>query len=345
MRVARWVGAATIRTEDAPVPDPRPDEALVRVAWTGLCGSDLEEYRHGPVVARPGVVLGHEIVGTVSRPASDGSGPAAGSRVVVDVVTGCGRCFWCERHEEGLCPDLVVTGQHVDGGLAEYVVGRAARLIVVPESLPLRHAVLAEPAAVAVRAARKVGAMLGRGAVVVGGGTVGLLVGQVLRHAGADRVTILEPSPARRMVAARLGLDAEWEPDEKARARTVADRFPQRGVDVVLECSGTGGAAREAVRLVRPGGTAVLLGVPAADEPFDGLDLVVKEKTVVGSAAHMWDDDVAVAVGLLASGAIEVEPLISQIVALEDAPQAFELLAGADAGIIKLLVRCDSDAS
>lgn len=343
MRVARWTGPGTIRVEDAPLPVPRADEALVRVAWTGLCGSDLEEFRHGPVVALPGVVLGHEIVGTVSRAADDGSGPAVGARVVVDVVTGCGRCFWCERHEEGLCPDLVVTGQHVDGGLAEYVVGRASRLIVVPDALPLRHAALAEPAAVAVRAGRKLGAMQGRGAVVVGGGTVGLLVAQVLRQAGADRVTVVEPSPERRRIAASLGLDAVWEPDAASRARTVAERFPQRGADVVVECSGAGGAAREAVRLVRPGGTAVLLGVPAAEEPFDGLDLVVREKTVVGSAAHMWDDDVAVAVGLLAAGEIEVAPLISRLVALEEAPRAFELLAGAEAGIVKILVRCGDD--
>lgn len=340
MKVAKWYGARTVRVEEAPLPSVRDHEALVRVLWTGLCGSDLEEYLHGPVVATPPVVLGHEIVGRVEVPARDGTGPPTGTPVVVDVVTGCGRCYWCQRHTEGLCPELVVTGQHVDGGLAEYVVGRADRLITVPDGLDVRHAALAEPAAVAVRAVRRLGSVLGRSALVVGGGTVGILVTQLLARSGASPVVVLEPAEWRRRLARGLALHAAWAPDGDSRRMLVARSFPDRGPDIVVECAGTGDAARESIRLARRGGTVVMLGVPVEDVAVDVRDIVLSEKVVHGSAAHMWDEDVRAAVDYLASGVLEVAPLITHEVGLHEAPAAFEHLADGSAGVLKLLVNC-----
>ncbi len=311
----------------------------MRVEWAGLCGSDVEEYLLGPIQISGAVTLGHEIVGVVDRAAADGSGPPAGTRVVVDVVTGCGRCFWCRRHDEGLCPDLVVTGQHVDGGLAEFVVGRADRLIPVPDDLALAHAALAEPLSVAVRAVRKAGALQGAGVLVIGGGTVGMLTAQTARAAGADRVVVIEPSEARREVLAGYGCVPIWRPSETERAEALNDLFPARGVDVVFECSGRPGMTREAVRLARRGGTVILLGILAEDEPIDTLELVLHEKTVHGSAAHMWDDDVQVAVGLLAAGTVDVERIITHVRPLEAAGEAFELLVDPAAMVTKLLVQ------
>ncbi len=338
MTVARWYGRGDIRLESSPRPEPAADEALVRVLFTGLCGSDLEEYVAGPVVIDGEVVLGHEIVGTVAVPAADGSGPPAGTVVVVDVVTGCGQCFWCQQGEEGLCPRLQVTGQHVDGGLAEYVKGRAARLVVVPATLDPKYAALAEPTAVAVRAVRKLGPVAGRSVLVIGGGTIGLLVAQVLRHLRADPVVVVEPTGWRRAIAEGLGLTTCWATTSAERAALVVDLFPDRGVDAVVECSGADGATREAVRSARRGGAVVLLSITAADQPFDANDAVLGEKIVYGSAAHRWDADIAPAVALLAGGAVDVAPLITHAVGLADAPAAFALLADRGQRALKILV-------
>jgi 2-desacetyl-2-hydroxyethyl bacteriochlorophyllide A dehydrogenase len=316
---------------------------VIAVEWVGLCGSDAEEYLHGPVVISPPVTLGHEIVGVVARPAADGSGPAVGTRVVVDVVTGCGICYWCQRHEEGLCPDLVVTGQHVDGGLAEYVAARAARLIPVPENLDARHAALAEPLSVAVRAARKAGSLIGKSVVVIGGGTVGMLTGQLARTAGAHPVVIVEPNQARRELIGRWDVATAWEVDRESRRRALLQQLPERGCDVVFECSGRPGMTAEALQLARRGGTVLLLGVLAEDEPIDTLDVVLGEKIVHGSSAHMWDDDVAVAVDLLASRKIDVAPMITHTISLEQTAEAFEILTDPTQGAIKLLVRVEAD--
>ncbi|GAB2832433.1 zinc-binding dehydrogenase [Microbacterium insulae] len=339
MRSLRWRGRRDLVVEQVPVPSPDDDEALIHVLWTGICGSDLEEYLEGPVVIRGPVTLGHEIVGRVVRAARDGSGPAEGQIVVVDVVTGCGACFWCLSHEEGLCPSLVVKGQHEDGGLAERLVARADRLIPVPEGLGAREAALAEPTAVAVRAARKFGPIDRRGGLVVGGGTIGLLVAQVLRHEGAERVVIVEPDADRAAVATGLGFDVVWADSPSDRAARVAALFPDRGVDLVAECSGAPGAAAEAIALARAGGIVVLLSVTPGTTPIGTTEVVLREKTIHGSAAHMWDTDVAPAVALIASGAIDVKPLITAVVPLTDGAGAFELLADRTVSNIKILVR------
>ena len=327
------------------MPVPRSSEALVRVRWVGLCGSDAEEYLNGPVQIAGPVTLGHEIVGVVAEAAADGSGPEVGTPVVVDVVTGCGTCYWCRRHQEGLCPELVVTGQHVDGGLAEYVTGRADRLIPVPEGMELRSAALAEPLSVAVRAVRKAGPLQGVRVVVVGGGTIGMLTAQVARAAGAERVVVLEPAQSRRDVISNFGCVSLWGSTPAQRSEGVAREFPGRGVDVVFECSGRAGMMREAARLVRRGGTVVLLGILAEDEPLDSLDLVLGEKTVLGSAAHMWDDDVSVAVGLLADGAVDIESMITHTFPLDRAAEAFAVLADPAVPTTKLLVKVDDASS
>lgn len=338
MRAARWLARRNITLETVPLPHPADDEALIAVDWVGLCGSDVEEYVEGPVVITPPITLGHEIVGTVASAAADGSGPSVGTRVVVDVVTGCGHCYWCDRHEEGLCPRLRVIGQHVDGGLAEFVAARARRLIEIPDHLDSKLAALAEPLSVAVRAVRKTGSMQGRSALIIGGGAVGMLTAQVARNAGADPVVVLEPDATRRDVLQTWGALPVWEAAPGGRAAAVAALVPDRGVDVVFECSGRPGMSNEAVRLARRGGTALLLGVLPELEPIDTLDIVLGEKTVLGSSAHMWDDDVAVAVSMLAAGSIDVAPMITHTIGLDEIEHAFELLVDPSQAIVKLLV-------
>lgn len=320
------------------MPTPAEDEALIAVEWVGLCGSDLEEYLDGPIVVSGPITLGHEIVGTVVAPAADGSGPPAGTSVVVDVVTGCGHCFWCLDHNEGLCPEESVIGMDVDGGLAEFVAGRASRLIPIPEGLSAKHAVLAEPTAVAVRAVRKLGDVTGRGALIVGGGTIGLLTAQVLRHHGAEPVVLVEPHQARRALADELSFPTVWADIAEARASAIAEHFPSHGIDAVIECSGVDGAAGEAIGLVRPGGTALMLSVTPHHQSIDTTGIMLAEKTVVGSAAHMWDDDVVPAVALLASGAVRAAPLISHTLALHDGVRAFEILADRTQTSLKVLI-------
>jgi (R,R)-butanediol dehydrogenase / meso-butanediol dehydrogenase / diacetyl reductase len=342
MQAAVWSGAGDIALTTIPDPVPAADEAVIRVVWTGLCGSDLEEWREGPVVARPPVVLGHEIVGVVEHAAEDGSGPPAGTRVVVDVVTGCGRCHYCEHGEEGLCDLLVVQGQHTNGGLAEFVLARARRLIPIPDTLPMEHAALAEPLAVAVRAVRKLDPLPGRGVLVIGGGIIGMLVAQ-LAHAGGAAVVVTEPVAARRALIGSWGIRTAWNPDPGALEQHVRACFAERGPDVVVECSGRPGAGALALRLVAKAGQVVILGVSPAPEPIDLLGVVLGERRLVGSAAHRWDDDVAAGVSLLVDRRVDVSQLVTQRLPLERVADAFHLMSTTPGDVLKILVGPGAD--
>lgn len=344
LKAARWWGPRQITLEEMPIPECGANEALVRVLWVGLCGSDLEEFTHGPIVARPGIVLGHEIVGEVVERARDGSGPDAGQRVVVDVVLGCGHCYHCLRHEEGRCSDLQVLGQTIDGGLAEFVRARASRLVAIPARLSSRKAALAEPLAVAVRAVRKVDHLLGQAVLVYGGGAIGMLVAQVARAAGASFVVVVEPSPSRRALIETWSIATVWHSDESLRMSALAALAPSRGFDAVFEASGAHNVAKEAGRATRAGGRLVLLGVPIAEQTLDLVDMVLGEKTFIGSAAHMWDDDVATAVSMIAQGTVDIESMVTHTRRLDDVASAFDALSRGTDDMVKMLIDCTIDS-
>lgn len=342
MRAARWHGRGDVRIEDVPVPVPAPDELLVEVLWCGICGTDLEEYRDGPLTipVRPHprrgtsapITLGHEVVGRVHTAADDGSGPPAGAVVVPDVVIGCGACWWCRRHEEGLCPELAVRGQTEDGGLARFMPASAATCLVVPPGVAPESAALVEPASVAVRALRKAGDLLGARVAVVGAGTVGQLVVRCAVAAGAVVELVVDPVPSRRDLAVAHGARAAADPAGAAGAG---------GYDAVVECSGADGALPLALDLARRGGTVVAVGLRARPETLDVVGLVLGEKRLVGSAAHLWDTDCAPALDLIASGRLPVDDLISRRVPLERVVEdGFGALADRAGDVLKVLVDC-----
>lgn len=345
---ARWHGRRDVRVERVPLREPGPTDALLEVQWCGICGSDFEEYAAGPVtipLAAPHpqsrrvapITLGHEVVARVREPAADGSGPPAGALVVPDVVVGCGSCWWCARHEEGLCPDLTVLGQHDDGGLSEFMVARADTCVRVPDHVDAADAALTEPTAVAVRALRKVPEVAGATVVVVGAGAVGLLTVQVARALGASQVIVAEPDLSRRSLAERVG--AHYAVPAASLVSTVRALTGDRGADVVVEAAGVRGTPSLALAAVRSGGTTVLAGIHADPEPLDLLDAVLREVRIVGSAAHIWDEDVRLAVELIARGAVEPGPLVSARIGLHDVvSQGLEALARPERPPVKVLV-------
>ncbi|MCU1677250.1 MAG: (R,R)-butanediol dehydrogenase / meso-butanediol dehydrogenase / diacetyl reductase [Frankiales bacterium] len=346
---ARWHGRGDVRIDEIPLPSIADDELLVRVEWCGICGTDLEEFRDGPITIPVGephpergtvapIVLGHEVVGLVHRAAADGSGPPVGALVVPDVVIGCGRCWWCLRHQEGLCPLLSVRGQTEDGGLAQYLAARAATCLIVPDGVTAEEAALVEPASVAVRALRAAGAVPGARVAVVGAGTVGQLVTRVAHAFGGVVDLVVDPVDRRRALAFASGALAAVHPDA---APGVAAQTDRSGYDVVVECSGAAGALPLAVTLARRGGMVVALGIRAEPDLLDTVDLVLSEKRIVGSAAHLWDNDSAVALDLIATGRLRVDDLVSHRIPLEETvTTGFAVLASRDPSALKVLVNC-----
>ena len=211
MRALTWAGGHDVVVADVPEPEPGPDQVLVAVGYTGLCGTDLHICAGEHPRAKPGVVIGHEIAGTVAATAH---GFEAGTAVVVDPLVACGRCATCRSGRPHTCENLRLIGIDSPGGAAPLVAVDADRLIPVPGSPDLRHLAFAEPLAVAVRAVRRSGLQLGQTVAVVGGGPIGVAVALCARNAGAGRVVLAEPAPARREFAAGLA----WRPWRRPRA-------------------------------------------------------------------------------------------------------------------------------
>ena len=316
--------AGDLRVEQVAVRAPAPNEALVRISYGGICGSDLHYWRHGAVgesILRAPMVLGHEIVGTVELAAADGTGPATGTPVAVHPATpapGDGSRYPLDR--PNLSPGCTYLGSaaqfpHTDGAFAQRVVLPTRMLRPVPDGVPLRRAALAEPAAVAWHAVARAGDVAGRTAMVVGCGPIGALAVGVLRRAGATEIVAVDvhehPLAIARAVGATHTLHAG---DTDAIAAVAAD--------VVLECSGNPRGLASAVRGAARGGRVVMVGLPAPGEQPALISLAItREIDLIGS--FRFNDEIDAVLAAFADGSLAVDPVVTHEFPAADALEAF----------------------
>ena len=341
MQAVRWHARGDVRVEEVPPPPPPgPGEVQLRVRWCGLCGTDLEEWLNGPLFipvaaphpvtgARAPLILGHEFAGVVTAAGDGVTEPAPGQRAAVDTIVYCGTCHWCRRGEVVRCPLLGALGLHGDGGLAQLCNAPARMCLSVPDSVADDEAALAEPLAVAVRALRRGALRPGERVAVVGLGAVGLMAVQAAAALGAESVAVVEPLPERRALAMSLGADRYVPADDAAALQA----------DVAVECAGTPAAVAIAVRALRPGGRAVVLGIGTLRVEVPPMELVVGEKSIIGSLSHVWDEDFRIALGLLGRGAVLAAPLISDRILLSAAVSGLALLRDEPGKHVKILVQ------
>jgi len=331
MRAAVWHARHDIRIEEFPDPgSPAPDEVRLRISWCGICGTDLEEYTHGPLFIPPAdkpnpitgrhapMVIGHEFVGAVVKAGSAVTDLKVGDRVAVDTLIHCGECEFCRRHQVHLCERLAIMGLMTDGGLAEYINAPRYMCFKYADGLSDAHAALAEPAAVAVRAARRGRLAPGETVVIVGAGNIGLLTVEVARAMGAERVVVLEPAESRRKVALALGASAAIDPADGDPISAVKRLTGGRGADVVFECAGVISTMSLAPELARRAGRIVLVGLHDAPVPIRLVSVVTGEQELIGSFSHVYDEDFSTAVEMLSAGQIVSEPLITAQIGLKD---------------------------
>jgi len=312
MPAAVYVGDGRVEARSVPVPAIGPGELLVALRCCGLCGSDIYKIVHGTV--RPPAVLGHEVVGTVVGVGAGAPGFVPGSRVVVAHHVPCGTCHYCRHGNVSMCPAF--RSSNLDpGGFAAFirVPARHAEEVTfpVPDTLEDAEAAFTEPLASCLRAVRRSALGEGEAAVVVGLGSIGLLLVQLLRLRGA-RVVGVDPLPDRRALARRLGAEAAADPtrdDVGAAVRVVSGG---RGADLALLAAGSAATLAPALGWVRDGGAVCCFAplAPDAAVPVNLNPLYYRELTLFGSYSPS-PADLREALELLGSRRVRVAEIIS----------------------------------
>lgn len=331
MRAIIIHAARDLRLEDRAAAAPGPGQVALRIRQGGICGSDLHYYLHGgfgTVRVRQPMVLGHEIAGEVASLGAGVAGLAVGDRVAVNPSLPCGACRYCLEGLAQHCLDMRFYGSamrmpHVDGGFRQHLVCEAAQAVKLPADMPLQRAAFAEPLSVCLHAAHQAGSLLGARVLITGAGPIGMLCLLVARHAGARQVVMTDLSPTPLALATRLGADAVH--DLRASPEALAPYGAEKGhFDVVFECAGSGAALAGAIGAARPGATIVQVGLGGdATVPLNAL--VAKEIALRGT--FRFHAEFAQAVDILARGAIDPMPLLTEVLPMEKAVAAFDLAA------------------
>lgn len=309
-----------IELREVPDAEPGPGEALVAVAACGICGTDLH-ILDGTYHAHYPAIPGHELAGTVVAVGEGVSCVHPGQRVAVNPNIPCRACRPCRRGQIHLCENAQAVGVTRPGGFAELCALPAELCCPLPQELDLRAAALVEPLSCCLHGLEVLGPEPGDRVAILGGGTIGLLMTQLVRLRGAGRVVVSEPDAHKRMLAERLGADATVDPTVVDARAAITDALGG-AADLAIEAVGLGETAELAIDLAGPGGRVLLFGVCEEEVAVSirPRRIFREEIIIAGAYTGPFMDERAVA--LLAGGRVAAEPVISDEFPLAEAPAA-----------------------
>ena len=328
-----------LEIEECPLPALEPGEVLVRVDACGVCGSDLHMWRGTVPVRKTPIVLGHEIAGTVAACGPDTSPWSADDAVIVRAGASCGSCRYCRSQRDNLCHNQRVLGMDLDGGFAQYVKAPAASLLSLPDGIPLEvGAILSDAVATPYHALSERGTLQpGESVAVFGCGGLGTHAVQLALVMGAGCVIAIDVRQAALERAKGLGAHEIINAESEAPYKTI-HRLTDGGVDLALECVGRPETIAQALRSLRPGGRAVIVGM--GQEPI-GLPppalFAWREYAVLGSFGSTRSDLERV-IELVQSGQLDLGRSISARLPLREANKALEMLESKEGDPVRLVI-------
>jgi threonine 3-dehydrogenase len=337
--VKHQAAPGVIYRHDVADPEPGPEEVVVAVAATSICGVDVHVHRWDAAgqafVPRVPVIPGHETAGTIRAVGAAVPGLQAGMRVALESHLVCDACFQCRTGAAHLCTDQRILGLSWDGAFAELVRVPYSACFRLPDDVSFESAALFEPAGVAVHATQRAGSLAGATVLVNGAGPIGLFVIQLAQLFGARTVIASEVSAYRRRLAEQLGATTVDPAAEDLVSRCRGAAPGRDGVDVAFEASGYGPAVSAALASVRTGGEMITIGHPG-EVPIDiSRQINVRGITLKGVFGRRLWDTWELLVGLVASGRLDLEWIVTHRLGLDEFDRAIGLLDG-EAGKILL---------
>ena len=349
MRALRFHADHDLRIEEVAEPGaPGPGEVVVRVVKCGICGTDLHEYMAGPIVtpvephpltgAQNPQILGHEFSGDVIAVGDGVTRVTAGDRVAIMPLAYCGQCAYCRRGLQHLCASMACVGlSHPWGGMGEIATVSEYQIVPLPDRVSYEQGALIEPTAVAAYGVERAGVAPGDQVLVTGAGPIGALAALCARSAGASTVYISEPNPARRTRAEALGVATVLDPAEIDVPEFLREHSDGLGVDVAIECSGHPAGFNTAVQSLRRRGTVAQTGLFVGEASVEPMLWALNDLTIVGTWCY-WVYDFDRIAAQIAAGDLPVERVVTSTHSLDEAPDAFAMLASGSADEIKVLI-------
>ena len=341
MKVALLYGPRDVRLGKMDAPRPVDDEVLIKVESAGVCGSDLHLYSQGrigdTVVTEPHV-MGHEFCGTVAEMGPKVDGRKVGMRVAVEPSLPCRKCEFCRIGRYNICPNLRFTGlPPTHGAYAEYIAIPYDFAHPVPETMSADEAAMVEPLAVGVHAVELAEMHPEDTVAVLGLGSIGLLTACVAKLSGAAQVFGTDLLPYRLDLSRDYGVDVPINAGERNPVQTILEATNGRGVDVVFEAAGALETPQQALEIVKPGGTVVMVGIYEREE----VPLVFthgRRKELVVKWCRRFVHNFPRAITLASEGSVALEPLVTHHFPLEKTGEAFELVANYADGVVKAAI-------
>jgi threonine dehydrogenase-like Zn-dependent dehydrogenase len=324
---------------DVPEPNLAADEVLIRVAYAGICGSELGGYLGHNALRKPPLIMGHEFSGEIVALGTDAHTSNAaltvGTNVTANPLVACDECALCVRGLKQLCIKRKLIGAARPGAFAEYVNVPANLVTLLPQGMTLETGALTEPAAVGVRVGELAGKVHGEVALVVGAGPIGLLALHALQARGARQVFISDLDPERRAMGQILGGTA-LDPRSIDVTETVRDATDGYGAAVAVEAVGSGATREQAITATRAAGTVILSGLHQESSPIPVADVIRREITLRGAFAYT-PANFADALGRLERREMHLAPWIVQA-PLAEGGMWFERLVNAPGNVAKVLL-------
>jgi L-iditol 2-dehydrogenase len=330
-----------LHLQDLPTPVPGADEILMRVAACGICGSDVHGFDGSTGRRIPPIVMGHEAAGEVAAVGPAVTAFAPGDRVTIDSTVSCGRCEYCRKGEINLCDNRQVIGVSCAefrraGAFAEYVAVPQRIAYRLPDTMSFSEAAMLEAVSVALHAVGVSEIEEVETALVIGAGMIGLLTLQAALAAGVSRVLIADIDPTRLDLAKKVGAQETLLLSGDELVSEIYRRTSGKGVDLVLEAVGHNTTVAAGIASVRKGGTVTLVGNISPEVTLPLQKVVSRQIRLQGSCAS--SGEYPKAMELIASGKIQVKPLITAIAPLSEGPQWFQRLHAHEPNLMKIVL-------
>lgn len=341
MKALLYTGPYAFEFTDVPDPVIGDEDVLVRVKACGICGSDVAGHTGKTGRRLPPLIMGHEAAGVVERVGRSVVDFAPGDRICFDSTVYCNRCPACKQGLFNRCVKRRVLGVSVpefkrDGAFAEFVAVPHWICARLPDHMSFVQAALLEPASIGVHAAGRVTISKTDTVVVLGAGTIGLFILQAAKLRGAGAVIASDPNEFRLDLARKVGADACLNPSRVNLKESILEKTQGRGADVVFEAVGFAETFRQAVAITRTGGHVVAVGNLQKEVEFNLQELVSRELTFTGSYAS--SGEFRTCIDLIASGQIDVGPLVSEVLPLREGAAAFKRLLEAKENLLKIVL-------